>query len=231
MAAPERSFREWRRRRAYDILPIFPPLVRAIIRLIGFTLNVTISGEDTVREMMASKKPFLLAFFHGRQFLLTYHLQYMPLTIMTSISYMGDIQTRTLEGFGYTIARGSSSRGGARVLAQTIRNIRNGKIAAIAVDGPRGPHQIVKPGVIFLSQKLDIPIIPVSTSARPSRMSMSAWDKYILPFPFARAQVRFGKPFMPETDSSDESVEAECGRLADMLLQLDIAADREVGRV
>jgi lysophospholipid acyltransferase (LPLAT)-like uncharacterized protein len=231
MASPERSFREWRRRRAYDILPIFPPVVRAIIRLIGATLNVTTSGEDTVRELLASKRPFLLAFFHGRQFLLTYHLQGMPLTIMTSISYLGDIQTRTLQGLGFTIVRGSSSRGGAKVLAQTMRNLKKGFPAALAVDGPRGPHQIVKPGIIFLSKKLDVPIIPVSTSARPSRVFMSAWDKYILPFPFARAHIRFGKPFIPEIDKSDESVEAECGRLANMLLQLDIDTDREVGRV
>lgn len=222
--------RQWRRQRAYDILPLVAPLARWSITGLSRSLRVSVSGEEPVRELRNTGRPHVLAFFHGRQFLLVNHLRGLPITIMTSISYMGELQTLVLEGLGYTVVRGSSSRGGTRVLARTVGEVRQGKTAAFAVDGPRGPHQVVKPGVLFVARKLGIPVVPVSTSSSPSLHFASAWDRYILPLPFARAHVAFGEPYIPGDGGGPWTEDAQCRKLAGILMDLEREADLAVGR-
>jgi lysophospholipid acyltransferase (LPLAT)-like uncharacterized protein len=149
---------------------------------------------------------------------------------MTSISYMGEIQTRILAGFGYSVIRGSSSRGGARVLARMIGLVRRGKVGVFAVDGPRGPYKVVKPGAVFVAKKLGIPLIPASASAWPSRILRSTWDRYLLPMPFARCTIHFGDPLFFNSDLSDESLHQACQVLGTVLEELEVKADAFTGR-
>jgi lysophospholipid acyltransferase (LPLAT)-like uncharacterized protein len=231
MAESRGGSMEWRRQRAYDLLKLAAPPARWLIGGIGRSVRFTTSGEGPVLELIERKQPYLVAFFHGRQFLLVQYFRGLPITIMTSISYMGELQTKVLEGFGYTVVRGSSSRGGAKVLAQIMKNVKKGAIGAFAVDGPRGPHQEVKPGVIFLARKLGVPIVPVSSSSSPSKLLSSAWDQYIFPFPFSRGHVAFGEPYIPGQDGRELSEAEECRKLAGVLAGLDLEADRAVGRI
>jgi len=149
---------------------------------------------------------------------------------MTSISYMGEIQSHILASFGYDTIKGSSSRGGARVLAEMVRLVRRGRIGAFAVDGPKGPYREVKPGAIFVAKKLGVPVVPVSTSARPSVVLGSVWDRYLLPMPFSRTVVYLGEPMILDTDTSERSVEKDCQRIGRVLEELENRADAIIGR-
>jgi lysophospholipid acyltransferase (LPLAT)-like uncharacterized protein len=224
------SFREWRRKQAYNVLPLFPPVASFLIRGFGATLKVRFTGHLPVLDKVKSGDPFLLAFFHGRQFLLVQHLTGWPVAIMTSISYMGEIQSRILKSFGYATIKGSRTRGGARVLAEMIALVRQGRIGAFAVDGPRGPHREVKPGAVFVAKKLGVPVVPVSTSAWPSVVLDSVWDRYLLPMPFSRAVVHFGEPVFFDGDLSEGSIEQDCKRIGRLLEDLEAEADALTGR-
>jgi lysophospholipid acyltransferase (LPLAT)-like uncharacterized protein len=225
-----RTFREWRKKQAYRILPVFVPLVRFLIRSLGATMRVRLEREGPVMRMVEEGKPVLVAFFHGRQFVLVHEMRHRPVVIMTSISYLGEIQARVLGGFGFRIVRGSSSRGGVKVLGEMIRHLRRGYSGAFAVDGPRGPGGVVKPGIIFIARKLGVPIIPVTTSARPSILLRSAWDRYLLPMPFSRGLVLFGTPWHPEGNEDDPAVREDCLKLAQILSDLEKEADALVGK-
>lgn len=224
------SFREWRRRQAYRILPVFPPLGFLLIKGLSLTLRVRFSGEPSVRKMLDSKSPFVLVFFHGRQFLLVHQLRSWPNTIMTSISYMGEIQARILRMFGYVTIKGSSTRGGARVLAEMISHIRRGRIGTFAVDGPRGPYREVKPGAVFAAKKLGVPVIPVSTSAWPSLILENVWDRYLLPLPFSRALVHLGEPIFLDSDVTERTIRQDCQRIGRALEELEAETDALIGR-
>lgn len=224
------SFREWRRKQAYRALPLFPPLGFLLVKGLSLTLRTRFSGEVPVLELLESGKPFVLVFFHGRQFLLVNQLRKWPNTIMTSISYMGEIQSRILEMFGYVTIRGSSSRGGARVLAEIIHHVRRGRIGTFAVDGPRGPYREVKPGAVFAAKKLDVPVVPVTTSAWPSLVMENYWDRYLLPMPFSRGLVHFGEPIFLDRNTTEESVVQDCLRIRSVLEELEAEADDLVGR-
>ncbi len=226
-----RRFKEFKKRQAYKVLPIFPPLGSLMIRGVGSTLRVQLSGEAPVVKMVEDGQPFILAFLHGRQFLLVHELRGWPVVIMTGISYMGEIQSRIIRGFGYETIRGSKSKGGAKVLAKMTRLVRGGKIGAFAVDGPRGPYGVAKPGAVYVSKKLGVPLVPVTTSAAPSALFTSVWDRYLLPFPFSRALVHFGEIINLDDDMGDEAVRRDCHMVERALDDLTREADELVGRV
>jgi lysophospholipid acyltransferase (LPLAT)-like uncharacterized protein len=223
-------FRVWKKRQAYRLLPMFPPIGKLLIRGIGASLRSRFTGHTEVLKMVESGQPFVLALYHGRQFLIVHELQGWPLAIMTSVSYMGDIQSRILDNFGYTTFKGSSSRGGAVALARVTRLVRKGLIGAFAVDGPRGPYKEVKPGAVFVAKKLGVPLVPVSTSAWPSLVFENAWDRYLLPLPFSRALVHFGEPMFLDGDISETSIEQDSQRLRRTLEDLEVEADALIGR-
>jgi len=223
-------FREWRKKVAYSVVPGISAFGRMLIRSLFKTMRVRLQGEEPVIRMLESGEPFLMAFFHGRQLLLVPGMEGYRAAIMASISFLGEVQTGILEGFGYKVIRGSSSRGGARVLGEMIRYLRKGGIGALAVDGPRGPGQIVKPGIIFTARKLGVPIIPVSTSARPALLFKSAWDRYLLPLPFSRGLILLGSPWHPGEGSDSLDVEVQCDNLGRILMELEARADALIGR-
>ena len=151
-------FRAWRKRLAYAILPVFPPLNFLLIKGISLTMKTRFRCEGPILEMLESDRPFVMAFFHGRQFLLVHQIRKWPSTVMLNISYIGEIMAQTLKMFGYTVVRGSSKRSANRVLAELIRHVRHGRIALFAVDGPRGPYREFKPGAVFAAKKLGVPV-------------------------------------------------------------------------
>ncbi len=225
-----KAFREWKKKVAYSVVPGISFLGKLLIRSLFKTMRVRLQEEERVAQLLKSGEPFLIAFFHGRQFLLVRGLEGHQAAIMTSISFLGEVQRGILEGFGYKVIRGSSSRGGARVLGEMIRHLRQGGVAAMAVDGPRGPGRVVKPGIIFTARKLGVPIVPVATSAHPAFFFKSAWDQYILPLPFSRGVILLGLPWSPGEDSDANDVEKQCERLGQILGELEARADALIGR-
>jgi len=198
--------------------------------VVGCTSRFRSHGEAPALQMLAEGRPFLLAFFHGRLFLLMHHLKEYPLTVMVGISYLGEIQSRTLRAQGFKTVSGSRSKGAARALTRLIRDVREGRVGAFAVDGPRGPYGEVKAGVVYAAKKLGVPIVPVMTSASPAVVFRSSWDRFLLPLPFSRAVVRFGEPVVLDRNMDDGAMKNDCARLAEILNRLETEADDETGR-
>ncbi|MGM0381586.1 MAG: hypothetical protein ACQEP7_06330, partial [bacterium] len=55
------------------------------------------------------------------------------------------------------------------------------------------PRCRVKNGVIKLSEKAEIPILPIAGMARRAKY-FSSWDHFCLPYPFAEINIEFGQP-------------------------------------
>lgn len=168
----------------------------AAIRLLTSTLRLRVILHPQVKEELR-RHPLLFAFWHGRQFLLVPQFASWNIALMSDLSWAGDIQTRILERFGYTVVRGSSSHGGMRALLMLKKAVDAGHPAAFAVDGPHGPAFHAKPGVLFLAQKLGLLIAPVTASANRAWILQRTWCRYLLPRPFSRCVVIVGKPIAP----------------------------------
>ncbi|UCG37801.1 MAG: lysophospholipid acyltransferase family protein [bacterium] len=206
-----------------------PPLARTLIRVVTASLRLRRVGFETLDSLEAEGKRVILAFFHGRQFILTGCLAGRKLSVMASLSRDGELQARTMAGFGFRVVRGSASRGAVRGLIGLMRLMRDGYNPTFAVDGPRGPIHEVKPGAVYLAKKAGVPVVPMASSASPAHIFRRAWDRYLLPLPFARGAAILGEPMHFDRDMSDDAVRKDCEALEKELLRLQESADRMVG--
>ena len=72
---------------------------------------------------------------------------------MISLNKDGEILSKTFSLLGIEALRGSSSKGAAKVLISTIKEIKSGSDVALTPDGPRGPRFSVANGVVAIAQK------------------------------------------------------------------------------
>lgn len=172
-----------------------------------------------VQKVGAVDAPSVLAFWHGDQLALLRARPQGPLIAPISASRDGRLQARIMARFGVADAPGSSSRGGLGAARALLRALRGGAVALVAVDGPRGPARIAKPGAAFLSRRAGVPLRPVGVAVRRGRRLRKAWDRFVLPLPFTRVVVVFGPPVAPDAAHDDlESALAEAGNRARALL-------------
>ncbi len=162
--------------------------------LVGKTSKIKFIDHPNFKELKKKKKPFIYAFWHGRQFFLVYTHRFQNIGIMTSLSRDGSLQTAIVSKFGYSCIRGSSTRGWLGATRKMAEEIKEGRDIAFAADGPKGPAYKVKPGVIYLAQITGSAIVPTSSSARYKKIIPRSWDEYLFPFPFNRAVVIHGNP-------------------------------------
>ena len=84
--------------------------------------------------------------------------------------------------------RGSTKRGGVASLRQLIDKGQTMNLT-MTPDGPRGPRRTAAPGCVYLSSKLQIPLVCLGFGYdNPWRVS-SAWDNFAIPRPFSRARM------------------------------------------
>jgi lysophospholipid acyltransferase (LPLAT)-like uncharacterized protein len=175
-------------------------LLGLLARVWLMTLRVSLTVHPSLLAGEASERPWVLAFFHGKQWPLLAWKRRRTTAVMVSLSKDGAIQTRALEVLGFSVVRGSSSRGGARGLAAIVRRLRGGEDAAFAVDGPRGPYGVPKPGVLLAAQKADALIVPMGSAIKAGKVFEGAWDRFALAWPFARVAVTLGAPLDPSLE-------------------------------
>jgi lysophospholipid acyltransferase (LPLAT)-like uncharacterized protein len=124
------------------------------------------------------------------------------LVALISASHDGGVLARTLQYFGVEAVRGSSSRRGPQALLELTSWTERGYSIAITPDGPRGPCYRVSEGAIGLAQVSQFPIVPVSTRVR-WKFSTGSWDRFQIPLPFARCEVRIGQPLRVSGGAAD----------------------------
>ncbi len=153
-------------------------------------------------------KPYIFAFWHGKQWLpvLTLVGHGAKRVVLVSPSKDGQILATWLQCLGYETIRGSSRQDNVAALTSMIRRLRAGYSLGFGIDGPIGPIYKVKPGMTYLSQKFQIPIVPVGSAFERSWIFERAWDRYELPKPFTRAALYLAQPWIvPKTESLDQS--------------------------
>lgn len=115
---------------------------------------------------------------------------------------------------GLRVVRGSSSRGGARGLAALVRTMkRDGADAAFAVDGPRGPREVVKGGAVVAARAAGAVLVPMAGAIRHGLVLGRAWDRFAIAWPFTRVDVALGKPVDPFGVDSRAEVEVALAAL------------------
>jgi lysophospholipid acyltransferase (LPLAT)-like uncharacterized protein len=180
-----------------------------VIRLIGATVRWDIEGLEQMAPIYAAGKRIVLVCWHGRLFMGTYFLRQRGIAVMASLNRDGEYMAGVVQRFGYSVVRGSSTRGSRGAIVEMLRALRMGKDICLTIDGPRGPRYAAKPGAAYLARKSGNPVMPFNISVK-NKWVMNSWDHFIIPKPFTRASFSLGEPiFIGEHASAEEIKSAE----------------------
>jgi lysophospholipid acyltransferase (LPLAT)-like uncharacterized protein len=170
-----------------------------LIRLVCFSWRVRFEGEENLNRAKEKCGQVLFCFWHSRLLGLCYTHRYRNIGIMVSKSFDGEWIARIVTKLGYRVFRGSASRHGAPALLEMMKD-KTGDLA-LTVDGPRGPVEKAKPGILSLASHTGLPIVPI-TFAADKAWRLNSWDHFIIPKPFCTVTVRYGP--MISFDKQDE---------------------------
>jgi lysophospholipid acyltransferase (LPLAT)-like uncharacterized protein len=163
-------------------------------------------GTGPFRALVAAGRPVIFALWHGRLLGLTWRFRGNGFVPLISRSGDGEYIARVVERWGYEPVRGSTSRGGGEALREMVRRARAGSSLVLTPDGPRGPFQELKEGVLVAAQLTGCPIIPAASAASRG-WYFGKWDRFLVPQPFAEVYVVFGEPIEVPRESDAQQLE------------------------
>ncbi len=201
-------------------------LIAALLRLWGGSWRVREDHAALARARSSSPSgAIIFVLWHNRMIMLSYTHRDQGAQVLRSGSRDGQLIAAVNRRLGFDMPAGSSSRGGSSGLRKLVRTALQGRDTALTVDGPRGPRGRLQAGALRLALLSGCPILPVAVSAS-RRKVFGSWDRTLLPWPFTRLELRYGKPFKV-TKGDDLSNRRE--ELEEELRALTDALDKEMG--
>lgn len=198
------------------------------ISLIGRTVRWRSEGDQYLQEIYDAKSRAIFTFWHGRIFPATYYYRKHGIVVMTSMNLDGEAIAQCIQRFGYGVARGSSSRGGLRALAQLIRDIQRGRDAGFTIDGPRGPRYVAKQGPVHVALKTGAAIFCFHISMK-HKIQLKSWDEFQVPLPFTTAIVLQAPPIWVPPNATSDQLRALHEKMQSVLDDLRIRGDASFG--
>jgi len=206
-----------------------PPLAAWILRAVAATMRREDLGREHPDGILRRGELAIVAFWHARLLLMPFVYPGHRVAILISQHRDGEYIARVAERLGLAVVRGSATRGAARAFRQMLQVLRSGSHVAITPDGPRGPRQQVKPGVVELARLSGMPILPVAFGAWPRR-TLRSWDRFLIPLPFGRGVYAWGEPMYVAADADSAALQGYQVALQQRLDALGALADARAAR-
>ncbi|MCC7260692.1 MAG: lysophospholipid acyltransferase family protein [Alphaproteobacteria bacterium] len=204
-------------------------LVAGYIRLVHATTRWERIGYGHIEPFFKEKKPFIVAFWHGRLLLMPMFPFYNTRAhVLISHHRDGALIAGVMRYFGLDTVRGSSSKGARGAMRAMLELLEHGESIAITPDGPRGPRMHAQAGAVMVAKKSGVPIIPIAV-ANSRRKLLGSWDRFILALPFGRGVFAAGVPIAVPGDADKSDMERIRVALEDALNALTREADERVG--
>jgi lysophospholipid acyltransferase (LPLAT)-like uncharacterized protein len=206
--------------RFFVLEKILLPVVIFPLRLLVKSWRLTSVDEKTLGQAPATA-PLVMVTYHGMGFHILAYARVLPrrLVVMVSPSQDGRLLAAFLKYFGVAHVLGSSTSRNVGGSLEFIRKVKAGMIGVIAVDGPRGPCAVAKPGFLKLASAAGAHLLLATTSAS-SGITLKTWDRTHLPAPFATLQLSL--QVLPPPDN------AEPGRELSLVQGLLLTSARKI---
>lgn len=213
--------------------------IGAYLRLLAVTSRQSIYQREHFDDALAEGKGVILAFWHGRLMLAPFIRRQTNARVhmLVSTHRDGEIIVNGTKGFGINFIRGSAanpkkpgkSKSGASAVAQILAALENGDIVAVTPDGPRGPSETVKAGILKIAELSGAPIIPAGLSASMGPQ-MKSWDRFLLAAPFCKMTYVAGAPVRVSRSGPDNSPQDLRQTLETEIKNMTTKADQFAGR-
>jgi hypothetical protein len=195
-----------------------------LIRLICSTLRWEVRGAKHLHSIGTSGHRPIYTSWHECILGATWFWRDRGIVVMSSVSRDAEYTARVIRRFGYGAARGSSTRGGGRALAEMARCLERGMPVGFTIDGPRGPAQVAKRGAVTLARHTGQAILPFHIAVRKA-IKLPSWDRLQIPLPFTRVATLIGQPIYVAREASAEEVAASQAAVQSALDNLRREAD------
>jgi hypothetical protein len=213
--------------------------IAGYIRLVEQSSRSIHINREHADELLATGMGFILAFWHARLLMgATIRGETdRPVHMLISAHRDGEIIANAVRGFGVNLIRGSAAdpgkpgkdKSGALAVAAMAEALNAGGIVGVTPDGPRGPRERAKIGVVRLAALTGAPILPGSYSAsRGPRLK--TWDRFLLAAPFSRLAFAARPAIHVERNADAAALERARALLETELIEAGRIADAAVGR-
>lgn len=162
--------------------------------------------DGMTKEALDKEDGILFAIWHNR---LAYSMYifgiYKDIYGLASPHSDGKIISQIVRLMKYKIIEGSTNKNASKALREIIDLLKHGSKIVVTPDGPRGP--VYKNGSVItkIAHKYNKKLIPVSCHAS-KYFKLNSWDQMMIPKPFSRITVIFGKPLtLTGNDEKDKS--------------------------
>ncbi len=216
-----RNFTLWQRIQ----IAVLPRIAVLILKSIGRTLRWETEGDEHLERVYKEGRRAILVCWHCCTFASTYYWRRRDIVVMSSQNFESECLAQVLRKLGYGLARGSSSRGGLKALAEMARWLRNGKDAGFTVDGPRGPRYEVKPGPMLLAKRTGDAVLCFHVSLQ-GKIQLNTWDHTQIPIPFSKAYLLSAPPIYLARDANEGELKS---KITEMQRTLDDLRKRAEG--
>ncbi len=200
LAENPRSFTFWQRAQIF----VATWVGYLAVLLIGRSLRWEIFDWRNFDCARQAGKPVILTFWHREIFGAIWFWRKRGVVAMTSRNFDGEYIARILCKHGCGAARGSSSKGAIHALKEMIRATRKGLETAFAIDGPRGPRFVAKPGAVLLAKATSAPIFCFHIALARAYVFRKSWDLFQIPYPFTRAALFCAAPIWVARDTDEQ---------------------------
>ena len=198
-------------------------LGEAFIHALAKTWRYRIVNPRLYEQERFAGRPVIMVLWHGEMLPLMYWHRNRKIAVLVSEHGDGEIIARILDGLGFRLVRGSSSRNAARALIALDRELKAGFDVGITPDGPRGPRHSVAPGALLASHRAGVAILPLAAHVSAS-WRLRTWDGFIIPKPFARITIAYGDPKVIVAPNAREA-----GEMTSVLAEAMVQAQHRAG--
>jgi Uncharacterized protein conserved in bacteria len=195
------------------------------IRVLFSTMSIKEIPTGYSQNLERQGKYAIYAFWHAHMLLPAFVGRNRNVKVLISQHRDGEYIAQIVQRLGYGVARGSTTRGGAKALLRMIKKIKEESISlAITPDGPKGPRFVAQSGAILLGQKTQYPIIPVMIYLA-KYWELPSWDRFCILKPFSTARIFYRNPILVPTKLEKFEMEEYRILLENELLKLENEAE------
>jgi lysophospholipid acyltransferase (LPLAT)-like uncharacterized protein len=162
-----------------------------LLHLLNLTCRVQVEGG----EKLANQENFIYALWHEFWFLwfvcfVRSHRRHA--WMQHPVAYMKPVHI-ALQLMDVRVLLGSRGEEGRRAAGELVELLKKGWSTTISPDGPSGPLQVLKKGVLHIALESQVPVLPVRFRATRI-VQLQSWDRKPVPLPFSRITVVYGEP-------------------------------------
>ena len=153
-----------------------------------------VKNTKVIDNHIRNNESIIICFWHNRLLMAPFCWAWEKKFKMLISSHPdGRIISKAVSHLGIETITGSSRKKNISSLKEIINQIKIKATLGLTPDGPRGPREEVKDGLISILRKTKVTIIPLSYSAK-FKIKLKTWDKFIFVTPFNKFVAVWGNP-------------------------------------